>query len=357
MNEPLTPAPSSKQNSETGQTALRKPDSQAGLLWTAIGLGLLALVGVGALAWQTQARDQAVQTALGQKVADLDRQLGQSTALTRRLQTQVTDALSRLEQFETQLADTQTQRIALEEMYRELARAPDDWLLAEIEQTLNIAAQQLALAGNVRAAIGALQTVDARLARADKLQTAAMRRALNADMEKLKSLPWVDLTGMTVKLDALVQQVDTLPLATGPGAVVQTPPASSRNSEQGWFGRLTSEAWADFRELVRIRKVGAEDAGLLTPNQAYFLKENLKLRLLGARMALLARDETSYREDLKLARAWITKYFDAQAKPTMATLAGLKSLQESALSISVPDVNQSVNAVRAARAAREKGAR
>ena len=174
-----------------------------------------------------------------------------------------------------------------------LLRAPDDWLLAEIEQTLNIAAQQLALAGNVKAAIGALQTADARLARADKLQTAAMRRALNADMEKLKALPWVDLTGMTVKLDVLVQQIDTLPLAAGPGAVVQPPPANIRNVEQGWFGRFTSEAWADFRELVRIRKVGSDEIGLLTPNQAYFLKENLKLRLLGARMALLAREDGS----------------------------------------------------------------
>ncbi len=357
MNEPTPPLPTPYPNSDAGSPASRKTAAPTGLLWTAIGLGALAVVGVGALAWQTQARDQAVQSALGQKVAELDRQLVQSTALTRRLQSQVTDTLSRLEQFETQLADTQTQRIALEEMYRELSRAPDDWLLAEVEQTLNIAAQQLALAGNVKAAIGALQTADARLARADKLQTAAMRRALNADMEKLKGLPWVDLAGMTLKLDALVQQVDTLPLATGPGAVVQTPPANIRNPEQGWFGRLTSEAWADFRELVRIRKVGGDETGLLTPNQTYFLRENLKLRLLGARMALLARDEASYREDLKLARAWITKYFDGQAKPTMAALAGLKSLQESALSITVPDVNQSVNAVRAARAAREKGAR
>ncbi|MDX2218947.1 MAG: uroporphyrinogen-III C-methyltransferase [Burkholderiales bacterium] len=365
MNEPSPPptSPSPSVAATPGTSATRgAPGAPPWLAWTALGTAVLALAGVIAVAVQTQSRDAAVQQALGEKVADLDRQLGQSAALTRRLQTQVIDTQNRLEQFETQLADTQTQRIALEEMYRELSRAPDDWLLAEVEQTLNIAAQQLAVAGNAKAAIGALQSADARLARADKLQTAAMRRAINADLEKLKALPWVDLTGMTVKLDALVQQIDTLPLASGPGSIVATPPANIRKPEDGWFTRLADDAWREIRELVRIRKVGAEETGLLTPNQTYFLKENLKLRLLSARMALLARDETNYREDLKLARAWIAKYFDVQAKPTAAALANLKVLQDSSLNIALPDINASLNAVgavRAARAAREtsKGGR
>lgn len=359
LNPPASPAPAAPTliGREAPPRLARGPAST--LVWSALAIAVLSLVGVIAVALQTQSRDEAAQQAIGQKVADLDRQLGQSGALTRRLQTQMIEVQNRLEQFETQLADTQTQRIALEEMYRELSRAPDDWLLAEVEQTLNIAAQQLALAGNAKAAIGALQSADARLARADKLQTAAMRRAINADLEKLKALPWVDLTGMTVKLDALVQQIDTLPLASGPASIVASPAANIRKADEGWFSRLTEDAWREFRELVRIRKVGADEAGLLTPNQTYFLKENLKLRLLSARMALLARDETNYREDLKLARAWITKYFDAQAKPTNAALANLKVLQDSALNIALPDINASLNAVRATRAARDsaKGAR
>ena len=109
------------------------------------------------------------------------------------------------------------------------------------------------------------------------------------------------------------------------------------------------------RSLVRVTRIDKPEAMLLAPEQAYFLRENLKLRLFGARMALLARDEASYREDLKLARTWISKYFDGQAKPTVAAQASLKSLQDSALNIALPDLNQSVNAIRAARAAREKG--
>lgn len=348
----LTPLPPGAGPSFNG-----RPDSPAPVptvTWVALATGVIAIAGVVGLAWQSQSRDEAVQQAMGSKVAALDRQLVESTALTKRLQAQVVEAQNRLEAFEAKLADTQTQRIALEEMYRELSRAPDDWLLAEVEQTLNIAAQQLALAGNVKAAIGALQSVDARLARADKLQTAALRRAINADLERLKSLPWVDLTGMTVKLDALVNQIDSLPLATGAESILQAQKAA-KAPPQNWASRVAGDAWDELRELIRIRKVGSEESGLITPNQAYFLRENLKLRLFGARMALLARDEASYREDLKLARTWISKYFDSQAKPTLAAQASLKSLQDSALNIALPDLNQSVNAIRAARAAREKG--
>jgi uroporphyrin-III C-methyltransferase len=269
----------------------------------------------------------------------------------------VIESQNRVAQFELKLTETQTQRIALEEMYRELARAPDDWLLAEVEQTLNIAAQQLSLAGNVRAAIGALQTADARLARADKLQVGALRRAINADLDKLKALPLIDLGGMTVRIDGLVLQVDSLPLVTGEDAIVQPVKTAVRNEKDGWGTRAAKDAWDEFKELVRIRKLDGVETGLLTPNQAYFLRENLKLRLLAARISLLARDEQSYREDLKHARNWMTKYFDPKAKTNAAALQTLKGLQDSAINITLPDLNQSLNAVRAARAAREKGGR
>jgi uroporphyrin-3 C-methyltransferase len=320
-------------------------------------LGVAAILGVVWLAWTSQSRDDEVIKALGSKLGETMAQSAQTTALVKQLQTQVIESQNRVAQFEVKLAETQTQRIALEEMYRELARAPDDWLLAEVEQTLNIAAQQLSLAGNVRAAIGALQTADARLARADKLQVGALRRAINADLDRLKALPLIDLGGMTVRIDGLVQQVDSLPLVTGEDAIVQPAKTPARNEKDNWGTRVAKDAWDEFKELVRIRKLDGMETGLLTPNQAYFLRENLKLRLLAARISLLARDEQSYREDLKHARAWMTRYFDPKAKTNAAALQTLKTLQDSAINIALPDLNQSLNAVRAARAAREKGGR
>lgn len=320
-------------------------------------LGAVAIAGVVWLAWSSQSRDEEVIKALGGKLGEAMAQNTQNGAMVKQLQTQVIEAQNRVAQFEVKLTETQTQRIALEEMYRELARAPDDWLLAEVEQTLNIAAQQLSLAGNVRAAIGALQNADARLARADKLQVGALRRAINADLDRLKALPLVDLSGMTVKIDGLVQTVDSLPLVTGEDAIVQQAKTPVRNDKDGWGTRVAKDAWEEFKELVRIRKLDGVEAGLLTPNQAYFLRENLKLRLLAARISLLARDEASYREDLKHVRTWHAKYFDPKAKQNIVAGQTLKALQDSAINISLPDLTQSLNAVRAARAAREKGSR
>jgi uncharacterized protein HemX len=93
---------------------------------------------------------------------------------------------------------------------------------------------------------------------------------------------------------------------------------------------------------------------LLSPAQTYFLRENLKLRLLAARVALLARDEASFRDDIRAAQAWIGRYFDSKARANVVASATLKQLAESPVSISPPDINSSLAAVRAARAAREK---
>ncbi len=105
---------------------------------------------------------------------------------------------------------------------------------------------------------------------------------------------------------------------------------------------------------MRIREIAPAEAALLSPAQSYFLRENLKLRLLAARVALLARDESSFRDDIRASQAWIAKYFDAKAKVNVNALATLKQLGESPVSISPPDINASLAAVRAARAAREK---
>ena len=118
--------------------------------------------------------------------------------------------------------------------------------------------------------------------------------------------------------------------------------------------RAARDFWDEMKGLVRIRDLEMTDVALVTPSQAYFLRENLKLRLLSARVAVLARDEPSFREDLKASQAWVVKYFDARAKTTIAAQASLKQVAESPVTITVPDINASLAAVRAARTAREK---
>ena len=332
--------------------AASRPISTAAL---AIALAGLAL---GLWAWW-DGRDsaQALTQNLGVKLAEQSKAQNQTAVQVDQMLKDLRESQTRVAQLEGKLAEFQGQRVALEEMYRDLARAPDDWLLAEIEQTLNIASRELVLAANVRAALIALQAADQRLARADKLQVVQLRRAITQDMERLKALPLVDTVGISLKLDNLTALAATLPLAipdsTAAGAVVVRDVRVNDGSENiaVRFGR---DLWFELKQLIRIRELDSGDPALLSPQQSYFLRENLKLRLLSARTALIAHDDVNYKEDIKLAREMLTKYFDPKAKVNVNALATLKQFAESAVSIAPPDITGSLSAVRAARAARER---
>lgn len=327
--------------------------SDRGARWSAAIAILVAAVAVG-IAWNShQALDSLTRSA-GGKLADLGAELAQSRTSLAQAQAALRETQSRMAELESRVTDAQENRVAVEEMYRELSRSADDRMLAEVEQLLILASQQLQLAGNVKGALIALQAADQRLARADKLQVANLRRALNGDMDRLKALPLVDTVGIAVKLDALIQQADTLPLI-----VADTlPPARTatrvKTAEENAYLRVARDFWEEMKGLVRIREIAPSEAVLLSPAQAYFLRENLKLRLLAARVALLARDESSFRDDIRSSQAWIAKYFDAKARASVNAQAALKQLSESPVTISPPDINASLAAARTARAAREK---
>jgi uncharacterized protein HemX len=318
-------------------------------------VALLLVIAAAWLAWDTRMGVQSVESSAGVRLAELGAATSQSKAALAQANAALKDAQARIAELEARVADTQEQRVALEEMYRELSRSADDRVLSEVEQMLVLASQQLQLAGNVRGALAALQAADQRLARADKLAATPLRRAITQDMDRLKAVPQVDTVGITVKLDGLIAQSENLPLV-----ISETLPAARMASraryadDSGAVQRAARDFWEEMKSLVRIRDLEGQDAPLLAPQQSYFLRENLKLRLLSARVALVARDEAGFRDDLKASQAWIAKYYDMKAKPTAATLATLKQIAETPVAITVPDINSSLAAVRTARTAREK---
>jgi uroporphyrin-III C-methyltransferase len=320
----------------------------------ALVIALVALVAsVGAL-WESRQSTSELQLNVGTKLGEQTNALKDTSIRTEQIVRDLRESQNRVALLEGKLAEFQGQRVALEEMYRELARAPDDWLLAEVEQTLNIASRELTLAGNVRAALIALQAADQRLARADKLQVVQLRRAITQDMERLKAIPLIDAQGVSLKLDNLMAQAPTLPLALPDAQAPGERETRAKSDGDGVMARVGKDIWFEMQQLVRIRRLDNGDPALLSPQQSYFLRENLKLRLLSARTALIARDDINYKEDLKIARDMLTKYFDPKAKVNINSLAMLKQLAENPVSISVPDITVSLNAARAARAARER---
>jgi uroporphyrin-3 C-methyltransferase/uroporphyrinogen III methyltransferase/synthase len=269
--------------------------------------------------------------------------------------------------LESRQLENQSQQLALEQLYADLSKSRDEWALSEVEQVLSTASQQLQLAGNVQGALIALQNADRSLSRSDKPQFIIVRRAIAADMEKLKATPAVDLAGVAVRLDSVIAQVDTLPLLSDEKPLLPAAPVRAQRAQQhtapaapttpavslgigermiATWRNWSEEMWDDVRQLIRVRSVNTPEALMLSPDQNYFVRENLKLRLLNARLALLSRDETTFASDLAAAQQTLDKYFDTRARTTQQAQAALRQVQANNLAIEMPTLADSLNAVR-----------
>ncbi len=312
-----------------------------------------ALVVAVAVIWLTlRESQQEMRTEVARRLTDADAALAQSKAREATLANDLRDAQAKLALLEARLAESQTQQASLEALYRELAPSRDEVALNEVEQVLLLASQQLAIAGNVQAALAALQLADAKLARIDRPQLVPLRRALARDIDKLKSVPYVDVAGIGLKLDQAIGLVDSLPLARDelvPPPAPETPPVD----EQPW-SRFLRETWAELKSLVRVEVSDRPEAPLVPPPQAYFLRENLRLRLVAARIALLSHDDAGFRSDVTAANAWVKKYFDTRTKAVAALQASLAQLAATPMPAEVPDVSASLTALRTLKATRER---
>jgi len=334
---------------QTGSAPRTSRTTLLALVAIAIAAGLATLFWVDA-----RQRIDATQQELARRLRDIETDSREARSVARQAQEALHESQAKIAQLEARFAESQSQQLALEALYQDLSRNRDEWQLAEIEQVLAIASQQLQLAGNVRAALLALQLAEARLARADRPQFVPVRRALARDIERLKSLPAVDFAGMSMRIDGLVAAVDSLPLAFDERSDRTAVPKDAAAEERGFLARLGAEVWHELRQLVVVRRVDKPEPPLLPPSQAYFLRENLRLRLLNARLSLLTRDEAGYREDLRAAQAWIQRYFDARSRSSADALAQLKQLSGSTISFEMPTISESLEAVRGFKSRRER---
>jgi len=343
---------------EAGSTSppVREPvvpnDSARRRRWLAIALFVVLAVAL-ALVWIDSRNSQReLRLEAAKRLAEVEAGEATLRATVKETQETLRETQAKLALLETRLAESQNQQAALEALYRELAPSRDEWALTEIEQVLLLASQQLQLAGNVSAALAALQLADSKLQRLDRPQFVPLRRALARDMDRLKAVPFVDVPGLSLRLDQAIAAVDSLPLALEER--VPPPAAPPPVADEPAWRRLLREAWRDVRALVRIENLGRPEAPLLSPQEQYFLRENLKLRLLSARFDLLFRDQANFRADLNAAGAWLRKYFDTRSPPVQSMLTLLKQLQATDMATELPDLARSLEAVRVLKLAREK---
>ena len=318
-----------------------------------LGAVMLALgVAIVAVWIDAHNAERRLRTEVAQRLFDLDATDKATRASVKDAQDNLRDAQAKIALLENRLAESQTQQAALEALYRELAPSRDEWALTEIEQVLLLASQQLQLASNVSGALAALQVADAKLQRLDRPQFVPLRRALARDMDRLKAVPYVDVSGLALRLDQAIAGVDALPLALEERVPAAQPEPPAKD-EPAWR-RSLREVWQELRQLVRIENLDRPEAPLLTPPQQFFLRENLKLRLLSARLDLLSRDQANFRADLAAADRWLRRYFDTHAKPVQSLLTLLGELKATNMATELPGLAGSLDAVRVLQLAREK---
>ena len=307
---------------------------------------LLALVLICALAWQwynTRQRFIAMELLLTQRLESYGESNQRMKALTKLAGERSSEAITHAALLEQKLAAANDEEDALQIIYRELSNNREERVISEIEQLMIIANQQLLLAGNVKPALLALQTADARLQQLDTAQALQLRKSVAQDIQRLQSLPLVDTAGMSLRLENLADSVDKLTLVSErhptPG------PALAPSWDANPWRRFAQEVWSDLKHMVRLERIDRPEPPLLPPEQEFFLRENLKLRLLTARIALLQHDEASYRADLQTAEQWLRNYFDLRERATQAALINIQQLSSSNIVIELPDISESLGLV------------
>ena len=351
--------------------------------WALVVL-ILALAGaLGCLLlWQKLSH---IQEELARRSTDTGTQAVEARTLARQAQESSRELSARLAVTENRISEVSLQRGQLEDLMQRLSRSRDDNLVIELEANLRLAQQQAQLTGSAEPLLAALKSAEQRLAQAAQPRLTPVQRAIAKDAERIKSAALTDVPAMLLKLDELVRQIDELPMAndvvlgvnqaaaglTAP-AVEASPPATAssapstsaaeaRTGFARWFNAQTLSNWSgrvlqglreDAQSLLRVSRIDRPEAALLAPEQSYFLRENIKLKLLNARLALLSRQTDAARSDLATVQTSLSRYFDASSRKTQAAKALLQQTQAQLRSGELPRFDETLAALATAAAGR-----
>jgi len=294
---------------------------------------------------------------LAQKIAEMDGASKAGAILSTQNQDEVRAMSVKVAKLESYYDETQNQRAALETLYNTLSVSRDETALADVEQLLLIAGQQLQLLGNVRAALIAMESADERLQRMNRPAFNGLRLSIEQDIDKLRALPKVDIPGMDMKINRLLLEMDDLPLPEQQRAVGrETAHAVVASANDPAWQRMLQSVWLEIKDMVRIENTGLKQIPLLPPKEEFFLRENIKMRLMLARLAMLSHDEVSFKQELKTAHLWTKRFFDVKSSQGKQMLDDIDKLAAASVSIELPDISPSLQAVRSYRLSHDTAA-
>jgi uroporphyrin-3 C-methyltransferase len=326
--------------------------------WLMRSIGVLAVVGaVGSgLMW---AKLSGIQEQLARQSADTGSQAVEARVTSKQAEELARETAARLAVTDAKLSEVALQRSQLEELMQSLSRSRDENLVVDIESAIRLAQQQAQLTGSVQPLLAALNSAEQRLTKVAQPRLVPVLRALTRDIERIKATSVVDTPALLFKLDELVHVVDTLPLLNAVGNVAKEKPVPAaltsswaKAISMSWWEKVLADIWDDAQHLVRVSRIDKPEASLLAPDQSYFVRENVKLRLLNARLGLLARQFEAVQSDMKQVNDDLTRYFDMQTRQGQTTLALAREVMTQAKHIEIARVDDTMAALTTAAAGR-----
>ena len=312
------------------------PAAQAAgaVILSRLGFGLVAFIALVALImaialWQ---KVSGMKEQLARQSADALSQSMEARTLARQASDTVRDASARVALVETRVAEVALQRSQLEELIQSLSRSRDENLVIDIESAVRLALQQAQVTGSVEPLLAALKAGDVRLSRAAQPRLAprpwaghpAAPRPAPADASR-DARPAPDDPPYA---EGGVDDLPTLNAVALRGTGANAWQAEPIPADAPWWQRMLLAIRGEARSLVRVGRIQSPEAVLLAPEQSYFLRENLKLKLLNARLSLLSRQVDATRTELSQVAASLNRYFDPASRRTQAAATLLQQLQQ-----------------------------
>lgn len=324
------------------------------VLWLLGAIALLALL-VSGLLWQ---RLGNIQEQLARQTADSTVQAMEARSLAKQASEQSRETAARLSMAEARLTEATLQRTQLEELMQSLSRSRDENLVVDIESAVRLAQQQAQLTGSVEPLLAALKTADQRVQRAAQPRLANLQRAIAKDLARIQATALSDTPALLVKLDELVRMADDAPLANSVGPMANRTQEfdagnpGNETAEPSWWQKPWQIVKHEARSLLRISRIEQPESALLSPEQSFFIRENIKLKLLNARLGLLARQLESARADVAAANMALNKYYDPASRKTQNLATLVQQVQAQMRTLELPRVDDTLAALATAAAGR-----
>ena len=382
MNEPSPPTPEALPAPVAPQVEQDLTPTHAPAEWVRWAVLVLSLTSAGGLwlAWQAQSRVQGLEQELVRRQQSSQTQATEARLLAKQAQELSRESAARTALLESRLAEVALQRTQVEDLIKNLSTSRDENLLADLEASLRVATQQASLTGSAEPLVVALQSADARLARAAQPRLDNVRRAVAKDLDQVRATRVADLSALTVRLDEATRLVDEVPLLNSPEAARLHPAAAPAKAQAAdrkskasaptasaaepteatswtaqaydWLSRAGQRVWLETRNLIRVTEIQRPEGMLVSPEQSYFLRENIKLRLLNARLALLSRQTAIAASDLQEVEAIVPRYFDTDSRKTQLLRTMLLDVAKQSTQTTVPRPDDTLAALAAVSAGR-----